>query len=78
MIGPMPVEKFAVSFDPRLAAEVRAHAEAEGESLSGWLADAAARKLRRVAARAVLADYEAEHGEITEEELAKVRSQWPA
>ncbi len=78
MISDMPVEKFAVSFDPDLAAEVRAHAEAEGESLSGWLADAAARKLRRAAARAVLTDYEAEHGEITDAELAQVRGQWPA
>ncbi len=78
MAGLMAVEKFAVSFDPGLAARVRAEAKAEGESLSGWLADAAARKLRRAAARAVLAEYEAKHGEITEQELAEVRAQSPA
>jgi hypothetical protein len=74
----MAVEKFAVSFDLDLAAQVRAKAEAEGESLSGWLADAATRKLQRAAARAVLADHEAEHGQITDAELAEVRAQWPA
>jgi hypothetical protein len=70
-------EKFAVSFESRLAALVRAQAKAEGHSVSGWLADAAARKLRRVAAREMLAEYEAEHGQITEQELAEIRSEWP-
>ncbi len=74
----MPVEKFAVSFPPELAAQVRATAEELSESVSGWLADAAVRKLRRRLAGQILADYEAEHGPITESELEEVRRQWPA
>lgn len=70
------VEKFAVSFPPELLAHVRADAEAHGESVSGWLVDAASRKLRHAAAMAALLAFEAEHGEITEEELEEVRNQW--
>ena len=73
----MAVEKFAISFPPDLLAHVREDAEAHGESLSGWLVDAASRKLRAVSARAALEAYEAEHGEITEEEMSEVRAQWP-
>ncbi len=73
----MGVEKFAVSFPPDLLEHIRADAEAHGESLSKWLVDAASRKLRSAAAMAALQAFEAEHGEITEEELAEVRAQWP-
>lgn len=73
---PMAVEEFAVSFPPDLLAHIRAEADAHGESLSGWLADAASRKLRHVAAMAALQAFEGEHGEITEKELAEVRAQW--
>lgn len=78
MSSGMGVEKFAVSFPPELLAHVRADAEAHGESLSGWLVDAASRKLRQAAARAALEAFEAENGEITEEELGEVRAQWRA
>jgi len=73
----MAVEKLAISFPPALAREVRARASAASESVSGWLADAAARKLRRIAAREALDAYEAEHGVITDEELERTRTQWP-
>lgn len=74
----MAVAKFAVSFDPTLAATVRATAEEEGSTVSAWLADAAAHKLRLRTGRAALAAYEHEHGEITEEEIAQAEAQWPA
>ncbi|MCZ7535194.1 MAG: hypothetical protein M5T61_04110 [Acidimicrobiia bacterium] len=74
----MAVEKFAVSFPPGLAAEVRALADESAQSVSGWLADAAQRKMRAQVARRLLDDFEAEHGRITEEELGEVRRQWPA
>jgi hypothetical protein len=74
----MAVEKLAISLDPELLAEVRTDAEANGETVSGWLADAAARKLRRRAAQLVLQTFEADHGKITDEELAEVRALWPA
>jgi post-segregation antitoxin (ccd killing protein) len=73
----MSVHKIAVSLPPGLADEVREDARAAGLTVSGWLADAAARKLRRKQARAVLAEYEAEHGPVTSDELAEVRRRWP-
>ncbi|MBI4861152.1 MAG: hypothetical protein HY815_12975 [Candidatus Riflebacteria bacterium] len=69
------VKKLAISLPPDLAAAIGAAAESEGISLSGWLAEAAARRLRRRAALRALADYEAEFGTIGEEELEAV-DQW--
>lgn len=59
--------------DEELAREVRAAAERSGESLSGWMAEAADRRLKLEAMRFVLDDYEAEHGVIGEDELAAAR-----
>lgn len=73
----MGVEELAVSFPPDLLAHIRADAEAHGESLSKWLVDAALRKLRSAAGMAALQAFEAEHGEIADEELSEVRAQWP-
>ncbi len=47
----------------------RATAEAEGVTLSAWLTEAAADRLRLKALRELVADWEAEHGEITDREL---------
>jgi hypothetical protein len=74
----MAVEKIAVSMDPELVTEIRCFAEASGENVSRWLADAARRKIRGIAARAALADYEAEYGRITDEEIAQARKLWLA
>jgi hypothetical protein len=72
------VEKIAASFSPELLAEMRRNAAEEGApSLSAWLADAAAAKLRRHRMARAVADYEAEFGAITEEELQNVLAQWP-
>lgn len=73
----MAVEKFAVSFDPELAAAVRGTAEEEGSSISAWLADAAAHKLRLNAGREALAEYERTQGEITEDEIRRAEAMWP-
>jgi len=73
----MSDEKLVLSFPPELVEHIRADADAHGQSLSEWLADAASRKLRHAAALEALHAFEAEHGEITEDELAEVRSQWP-
>jgi hypothetical protein len=40
------------------------------------MADAAERKLKSLAARAALAEYEAEFGEISEAEVERVRRLW--
>jgi hypothetical protein len=63
------VDKLSISLDPALGDAVRDSARHRGSSVSAWLADAAAAKLRAEA----LADYldrrEAEDGPFTAEEL---------
>ncbi len=68
----MSGEKLFASMDHTLLAEARATAEAEGLSLSAWLADAVADRLRLNALRELVEEWEAEHGVITSEERAEV------
>jgi len=67
----MKVDKLSVSFDPDLGDAVRAAARQRGGGLSRWLADAAAAKLRTEALADFLDAWEAEHGPLTADELAK-------
>ena len=61
--------RFAISFDEDLARAVR---KAAGKQpTSAWLADAARRKLRAEGLLQVVRDWEAEHGEITPDELRR-------
>ncbi len=76
MIRPMTAAKVAISLDEQLLEEIRACTQASGQSLSGWLSDAARRKLRAAAAHAALESYEAEFGEIGEAEVEAVRLRW--
>jgi hypothetical protein len=71
------VKKIAISLPAELAVAITAAAQKEHVSVSGWLAEAAARRLRRRSAILALKDYESEFGEITTEELAEV-DQWLA
>jgi len=64
------VGKLSVSFDPNLGDAVRGAARQQGSSLSAWLADAAAAKLRAEALSAYLDEWEAAHGSLTADELA--------
>jgi hypothetical protein len=64
------VDKLSVSFDPDLGDAVRGAARHRGSSLSAWLAEAAAAKLRAEALADYLADWEARHGPLTADELA--------
>jgi hypothetical protein len=73
----MSVDKLAVSFPRPLAARVRERAHRDGATVSGWLADAAERKLLLEAAQAALDEFEAECGPITDEEMDEVRRLWP-
>lgn len=66
------VKKLAISLSPDLARAVKAAAEQEHTSVSGWLAEAAARRLRRRAALIALKNFEKEYGEIGEKELEAV------
>ena len=63
----MTVTRLAISFDPALARAVR---KAAGKQpTSAWLADAARCKLRAQGLLGVVAEWEAEHGVITEDEM---------
>jgi hypothetical protein len=64
----MPVERLSLSFDAELAQAVRRDAEAAGVPISTWLAEAAERQLRRNGWKALFAEWQAEHGAITDEE----------
>lgn len=67
----MKVDKLSVSFDPDLGDAVRAAAKRSGRGVSRWLADAAIARLRAEALAEFLDTWEAEHGELTSDELAR-------
>ncbi len=66
----MKVDKLSISFDPDLGDAVRSAARHRGSSLSAWLAEAAAAKLRAEALADYLEEWEARHGPLTSEEIA--------
>jgi hypothetical protein len=55
---------------PELAAEIDRAAAAEGTTVSAWIADTAAHRLRLDAGRRGVAEWERQHGALTAEELA--------
>jgi hypothetical protein len=65
------VDKLSVSFEPDLGDAVRSAAAQAGKPVSSWLAEAAASKLRAEALADFLAGWEAEHGVLTTEEIAR-------
>jgi hypothetical protein len=65
--------KRSVSLPGELAEAVEAAARAQGTTVSAWLAESAAHRLRMDAGRQALAEWEAEHGRLTETELAEGR-----
>jgi len=67
------VDKMSISLPADLGEEVRELAASSGLGLSGWLAQAAAERVRQENLQAFLDQYEAECGEFTEEELAAAR-----
>jgi hypothetical protein len=69
------VDKLSVSFDPNLGDAVRDAARHRGSSLSAWLAEAAAAKLRAEALADYLEDWEARHGPLTADELDSAASE---
>jgi hypothetical protein len=71
----MNVDKLSVSFDAELGDAVRAAAQRSGAGISGWLAQAAAARLRADALSEFLDAWEAEHGSLTADELATAAAQ---
>ena len=61
--------------DPNLGDEVRAAAQHSGKSLSSWMAEAAAAKLRSAALSKFLDGWEDQHGPLTPEELGKAEAE---
>ena len=64
-------DKRSVSFPPELAKAIDAAAAESGSSFSGWIAETASHRLRLEAGRRGVAEWEAEHGPLTERELAE-------
>jgi hypothetical protein len=71
----MNVDKLSISFEPELGDAVRSAAAQAGKSVSAWLADAAATKLRADALTQFLAGWETEHGVLTAEEIARAEAE---
>ena len=65
----MPVDRFSLTMDPNLGAAVREAAERAGVSVSAWLSQAAADRVRNDLLGMALDRYEEEHGAFTEAEL---------
>ena len=66
----MSVKKLSIALDETVAEGAAAAAEREGLSLSAWINKAAERALRIERGMAAVREWEAEHGEITDEERA--------
>lgn len=64
-------DKRSVSFPPELAKAIDAAAAASGTSFSGWIAETASHRLRLESGQRGVAEWEAEHGPLTERELAE-------
>lgn len=68
-----PSPKLAITVDADVHAQVIAAAAAEGVSVSAWMTTAARRALRVRQGLAAVAEWEAEHGILTREELDAAR-----
>lgn len=66
----MAVKKLSVALDEQVADAAAKSAERQGLSLSAWLNRAAENALAVEDGLAAVAEWEAEHGALTEEELA--------
>lgn len=72
------MEHLSVSFVSELTQRIRSRACEKEETISAWLADAAETKLALEGAEEVIADWEKEHGVITDTELAEMDELWRA
>lgn len=70
------MERLSLSLPADLAARIRDAAQAEGSTLSAWLARAAESRLLLRNASQAIAAHEQVHGEITADELATVERSW--
>lgn len=68
-----PSPKMAITVDPDVHAGIVAAAAAEGISVSAWMTEAARRALVIRSGLAAVSQWEAQHGALTDEELAAAR-----
>jgi hypothetical protein len=68
-----PSPKLAITVDPDVHGQVLAAAAAQGMSISAWMTDAARRALRREEGLAAVAEWEAQHGQLTAKEMEEAR-----
>lgn len=68
-----PSPKLAITVDPEVHARVVHAAAAEGVSVSAWMTSAARRALLVRDGLAAVAEWEVEHGALTDAELAAAR-----
>jgi hypothetical protein len=68
-----PSPKLAITVDPDVHAQVVAAAQEEGVSVSAWMTTAARRALRIRDGLAAVAEWEADNGPLTDEELQAAR-----
>jgi hypothetical protein len=65
----MQVDRLSITLEPRLGAAVRKAARRAGLSVSAWIAEATAARLRNQALRDALDAWDAEDGPLTKDEL---------
>ncbi len=70
-VGMAQRHKRSISLPAELADAIERAASAEGTTVSGWLADTAAHRLRLDAGRRAIAQWEADNGPLTADELAE-------
>jgi hypothetical protein len=69
-----PSPKLAITVDPDVHRRIVAAAAADGVSVSAWMTNAARRTLKVRDGLEAVAEWEREHGEFTDEELADARA----
>src|SRR5437867_12962272 len=67
----MNVDRLSITLDPRLGAAARKAAKRANVSLSTWIAEATADRIRNEALGHALEQWEAEQGRFTSDELGK-------
>ena len=72
----MAMRRRVISLDPRLDDEICAAARESGESLSHWVAEAAAERLRQKYLGDAVDWFETAEGAFTPEEIEDVRRRW--
>jgi hypothetical protein len=68
-----PSPKLAITVDPNVYRQVLHAAAAEGVSVSSWMTTAARRAIKARDGLAAVAEWEAEHGRFTADEMEEAR-----